>query len=303
MVSGASASIWVDVRNPSSRKQTRKSRPYCRSHSKRMRRQCRFRGSQLRLSYWSGIQDGEWISLYVMVPFPLGKYLLFLADWNTIFYLVLDTVGKLGKILNGMNKALGEIPMTVKLRTGVKDGKNMAHKLMPRLSTEWNVGCITVGWLKSHFHLENLIFIYGLVTWTNKATAVHATRRLGLHQAMRAGRQSTRGWWRLWVSLLYLDCDLKENNRRIPVPPVPIFGGGDCFSSQDYWTDVETTGVDGVMIGRGALIKPWIFTEIKERREWDVSARERLEFVSKVRLCSPILDPSSITDLSLPSSM
>jgi len=56
----------------------------------------------------------------------------------------LDTVGKLGKILIGMNRALGDIPVTVKLRTGVKDGKNTAHKLMPRLSTEWNVGCITV---------------------------------------------------------------------------------------------------------------------------------------------------------------
>jgi len=56
----------------------------------------------------------------------------------------LDTVGKLGKILIGMNRALGEIPVTVKLRTGVKDGKNTAHKLMPRLSTEWNAGCITV---------------------------------------------------------------------------------------------------------------------------------------------------------------
>jgi len=59
---------------------------------------------------------------------------------------VLDTVGKLGKILIGMNKALGEIPVTVKLRTGVKDGRNTAHKLMPRLSTEWNAGCITVIW-------------------------------------------------------------------------------------------------------------------------------------------------------------
>jgi tRNA-dihydrouridine synthase len=69
-----------------------------------------------------------------------------------------------------------------------------------------------------------------------------------------------------------------------PVPRIPIFGGGDAFSARDYWSKVESSGVDGVMIARGALIKPWIFTEIKERREWDISSRERLELIRKVEI-------------------
>jgi tRNA-dihydrouridine synthase 3 len=67
------------------------------------------------------------------------------------------------------------------------------------------------------------------------------------------------------------------------VSPIPIYGGGDCFSSTGYWETVNAAGVDGVMIARGALIKPWIFTEVKEKREWDIRSVERLELIRKVR--------------------
>jgi tRNA-dihydrouridine synthase len=68
---------------------------------------------------------------------------------------VLDAAGKLGKILVGMNRALGEIPLTVKLRTGIKEGRNVSHNLMPRIASEWNPGCITVSRYQSSPKFSN----------------------------------------------------------------------------------------------------------------------------------------------------
>jgi len=56
-------------------------------------------------------------------------------------------------------------------------------------------------------------------------------------------------------------------------------GNGDCYSHLDYYNAIDSARVDGVMVARGALIKPWIFEEISSGQYLDKSATERLEMV------------------------
>lgn len=58
-------------------------------------------------------------------------------------------------------------------------------------------------------------------------------------------------------------------------------GCGDILSHQDYDSHMSNTKIAGCMIARGALYKPWLFTEIKEQRDWDISAAERFEILKK----------------------
>ncbi|MRR12818.1 tRNA dihydrouridine synthase DusB, partial [bacterium] len=44
---------------------------------------------------------------------------------------------------------------------------------------------------------------------------------------------------------------------------VPVIGSGDVFSAEDAKAMVEQTGVDAVMVARGAQGNPWIFREIR----------------------------------------
>jgi len=57
---------------------------------------------------------------------------------------------------------------------------------------------------------------------------------------------------------------------------VAVIGNGDILTHYEAAARRARSGVGSLMIGRGALIKPWIFREIRDGREWLPTASERL---------------------------
>uniref|UniRef100_A0A0B8RPP9 tRNA-dihydrouridine(47) synthase [NAD(P)(+)] n=1 Tax=Philothamnus irregularis TaxID=1899461 RepID=A0A0B8RPP9_9SAUR len=138
---------------------------------------------------------------------------------------LMTRTNKFEQIVRGMNSVL-DVPLTVKIRTGVQEKTNLAHKLIPNLR-EWGASLVT------------------------------------LHGRSREQRYTKMADWAYIAECVQV------------ASPMPLFGNGDVFSFEDANRAMQS-GVSGVMIARGALIKPWIFTEIKEQRHWDISSKERL---------------------------
>lgn len=141
---------------------------------------------------------------------------------------------KLRKMIAGA-AVVSKVPITVKMRAGVHEGKNTAHNLVRSVVkpfTSKYVGAITI------------------------------------HGRSRAQRYTKLADWE-YVN----ECGKHADD-------IPVLGSGDCISWQEYYSNLEKyENISGVMLARGALISPWLFTEIKERRTWDISSKERLEIV------------------------
>lgn len=74
-----------------------------------------------------------------------------------------------------------------------------------------------------------------------------------------------------------------KNNPRIKIP---ILGNGDITSPERAKEAFERYGVDGVMIGRATIGRPWIFRQIKHYFETgeimpDLSVREQIEIIKE----------------------
>ncbi len=151
---------------------------------------------------------------------------------------------KLKYSLIGMGNAFSG-PVTVKIRTGWDEKKPFAHDLAAKIQ-DWG--------------LPNVAAIM-------------------LHGRSRLQRYSKLANWD-YISVVG---NALANTNRVKngeVRKLPLIGNGDIMS----WTDVMERRRDGVnrtaMLARGALIKPWLATEIKEQRHWDISSSERMDIIN-----------------------
>jgi len=64
---------------------------------------------------------------------------------------------------------------------------------------------------------------------------------------------------------------------------IPVFGSGDCVESAQVTSRLSSTGVSGVLIGRGALRNPWIFQQAADEARGlpprQISLEERGQFL------------------------
>ncbi|KAI9817140.1 MAG: tRNA-dihydrouridine synthase 3 [Pycnora praestabilis] len=182
---------------------------------------------------------------------------------------LMDVQAKLEKIIRGMNAVSGDVPITVKIRTGTKDGKPTAQKLVERLAFGG--------------HEANEI--------GEGASGVAA---ITLHGRSRQQRYTKSADWQyisecaaLIESFNKKGDDLADTIQEADARAQPagnkvyFVGNGDCYSHVDYNDHLQNAKVDSVMIARGALIKPWIFEEIEKGQYLDKSASERLTYVEQ----------------------
>jgi tRNA-dihydrouridine synthase 3 len=78
---------------------------------------------------------------------------------------------------------------------------------------------------------------------------------------------------------------------------IPVVGNGDILTWYEHKQRIDVSGASAAMVGRGALIKPWIFKEVAEEKEWSPTPEERVEVY--LRLCGYFKDHFQADELGL----
>lgn len=137
---------------------------------------------------------------------------------------LLQKPGRLARLVAAMAAAV-QVPVTVKLRLGWKEGKENVAELA-------------------------------------RACEEAGAKAIAIHGRTREQRYSRAADW-------------DAIGRVAAERGVPVVGNGDILTHYEARARVAQSGVASVMLARGALIKPWLFRELREGREWLPTAEER----------------------------
>lgn len=69
---------------------------------------------------------------------------------------------------------------------------------------------------------------------------------------------------------------------------IPVIGSGDIYTVQDALHMINKIGADGVMIARGALGNPWIFTQTKAALEGH-PIPEKIDIIQKINILKRLI--------------
>lgn len=81
--------------------------------------------------------------------------------------------------------------------------------------------------------------------------------------------------------------------RAVAAMPCPVLANGNVYSAQKAVEVLRLTGARGLMIGRGAIRNPWLFTQIRQQQQGETpfgpTGRDVLEYVRALydAVCSP----------------
>jgi tRNA-dihydrouridine synthase 3 len=135
---------------------------------------------------------------------------------------------KIGRLVEAMKRAV-TVPVTVKVRSGWKEGRENVHEVA-RICEESGADAITI------------------------------------HGRTREQRYNRAADWDLV-------------GRVAAERGVPVIGNGDILTAYEARERMTRSGVRSAMLARGALIKPWLFREVRSGQTWEPTAEERLDIL------------------------
>jgi tRNA-dihydrouridine synthase 3 len=182
-------------------------------------------------------------------------------------------------IIQSMTSVLS-CPLTLKMRKGYTDKQDIAHLLLPKVAG-WGAAAVTLHGRTREQRYSRL------ADWEYIKTCADVVKNLGDTEGNNNAKINGGGGGEI------------NGATGVTTAPAPaaaavnlssasfkmqLIGNGDVMSWEDHERAITEAGVATTYVARGALLKPWVFTEIKERRHWDISATERLDLIKKFAL-------------------